>query len=116
MNNYYNKQGRYNLQTRELNKEAWFNVPANVYVIECWSRDHTEHFYKVGLTCTSVPMRFANGMPYKWKLLQLTKTSLYWGIEIEQELLQKLKGYSYVPKIRFSGHTEAVSDIATLYN
>lgn len=112
MKNYYHKNGRYNLQTAEINKEEWQNKSAIVYIVHC--ENATEKFYKIGITTSSVRMRFAMGMPYKIEERQITRCSLYDAILLEQELHQKAVQYKYIPEIKFSGYTECFTDV--VYN
>lgn len=114
MKKYYSKRGRYNPHTAECNKEAWTHRNAYVYIIQCHSTDFAEIFYKIGITTFSVEERFYSGMPYKYKKMQLIKTSLYDAIYIEEQLHKEVEEYRYAPAIKFSGWTESFTKPAYL--
>ena len=81
------------------------NRPTFLYLIECY--DGEEKFLKIGKTFQKIKSRFTkNSIPYKVNVIKLyTSTSdEIWDLEIEMH--EKYKEYSYKPKKYFNGYTE----------
>lgn len=82
-----------------------------VYIIECWN--DTERFYKIGKTFKSVKARFKSKceIPYNYKVLnEYIGTAREISI-LENELKNKHKEYSYIPKNEFNGMYECFNKI-----
>jgi len=81
--------------------ELRYNCP-QVYVIICSNTD--EKFVKVGLTSEYISRRYSSNMPYQFEIfLQIFTT---YNLEVEKELHELLKNYSYSPKLNFRGKLE----------
>lgn len=77
---------------------------ATVYVIQLTG--HGEKFVKIGLTCTSVKVRFYGHMPYKYKTIRTFELGPGDAFSYERELHKLFSNYRYTPKIFFGGATE----------
>ena len=69
-----------------------------LYLLECCNNE--EHFYKIGITSTSVKKRYCNGsdMKYKWKILWQIKSSpkKIWNLENKYKTVLYGKNIKYV--------------------
>jgi len=79
-----------------------------LYVIECYNDE--ERFIKIGVTTRNITARFKDNydMPYKYTVLrEFRYANINAPDAIETHLLKFTRGASYIPKIKFSGQTEA---------
>lgn len=102
-------EGGYNPKLSEIKKEEWMLKPAKVYTIQCWNDD--EEFYKIGITTTSIEMRFKNSyMPYRYRVIDVIYTNLYDAVHLERKMHEENKN-TYTPKLYFKGYTECFSSL-----
>lgn len=102
-------EGGYNPKVAESKKEEWLLKPAKVYTIQCWNDD--EEFYKIGITTTSIEMRFKDSyMPYRYRVLDVIHTNLYDAVHLERKMHEENKT-TYTPKLYFKGYTECFSSL-----
>lgn len=96
-------------KTSRMTKEGYCRIansrPTFLYLIECNSED--EKFYKIGKTFQEINKRFTKSkIPYNVELIykyECTAENI-WDLEIEMH--EKYKKYSYKPKKYFRGYTE----------
>ena len=101
--------GGYNQKVAERKKEEWMLKPAMVYTIQCWNDD--EEFYKIGITTTSIEMRFKDSyIPYRYRLIDVIYTNLYDAVYLEAKMHKENKS-KYIPKLYFKGYTECFSSL-----
>ena len=94
-------------------RESGEHTPALLYLIECCSETKDEKFYKIGITKKEqVELRYRSKsmMPYKYKVIKEKCLELADAYEKEQNILEKLKEYKYVPKRTFDGRTECLKE------
>lgn len=102
-------EGGYNPKVAEIKKEEWMLRPAKVYTIQCWNDE--EEFYKIGITTTSIEMRFRNSyMPYRYRVIDIIYTNLYDAVYLETKMHKENKN-PYMPKLFFKGYTECFSSL-----
>lgn len=85
-----------------------------VYIIECWSNDTSERFYKVGKTFQKLKKRFSdkNNMPYKYKVVKVIESSDGVYISKLEHKIHKINIQNkYIPLINFGGSGECFSKI-----
>lgn len=81
-----------------------------VYIIECWLGN--ERFLKIGRTFNTVEKRFlTNDFPYNYKVLAIYKGTAEYVCKLEKELHKQNAEYVYKPNRKFSGSTEAFSEL-----
>ena len=77
-----------------------------LYVIRCF--DDTEEFYKIGITATSLKLRFSGKkLPYNYEVTQIIESEdaglIY---DIEKALHKYFNNLKYIPIKKFDGLTE----------
>ena len=85
-----------------INKKR--NKGESVYVLKCWNE--TEEFYKVGITMNSIGRRFSTEalMPYNFSIMYEHLCSTDVALLLEETIRDQYT--SYIPKMKFGGHTE----------
>lgn len=80
-----------------------------VYIIKCWNED--EEFYKIGKTFRKIKRRFKakKEIPYKYEVIKVFEGEAREISELEQELKTLNSSNSYIPALKFNGHTECFS-------
>jgi len=90
-----------------------------VYIIECWTEQNDERFFKIGRTFVELNRRFKakKDMPYSYKVLNVIESESAREIcELEQEYKNRHKEYKYVPTKKFGGMHECFSKLLTFKN
>jgi hypothetical protein len=84
---------------------------AIVYIIKCYNIN--EEFYKIGITFTGLKKRFGNKrqMPYSYESIYEISGSPEYCYDLELELHDYHKHFSYEPLIYFQGETECFTHI-----
>lgn len=69
------------------------------YLLKCFNCE--ENFYKIGITCRSVKMRYSNGsdLPYNWQILWEIKDIPEKIWEMESFYKKQIKNILYTPKL-----------------
>ena len=78
-----------------------------LYLIKIIPED-SNPFLKVGITIESIFDRFRYKMPYTYEIVSVKEGTLYDLYTTEQSILNTLKSYQYIPKLRFPGWTECI--------
>lgn len=76
------------------------------YLIRIWNDDLSEIFYKVGITYTTLEMRFESSkMPYNWEVIDILNFSdnAKQAFDLEKVIHRENKLYHYTPKVIFGG-------------
>ncbi len=88
------------------------NIKPMLYVIKCF--DEHEVFYKIGRTSqASIAKRFSKSkskrrMPYDYEIIYQHNGDAGLIFNLEEDLLIKLREYSYSPNKKFKGNNECV--------
>lgn len=83
-----------------------------VYVVRCFNRGRTEVFYKIGITCEGVKLRFQKTQwEYEYDVLYEIEGSASYVFDLEKRLHSMLKGSRYLPLTKFNGYTECFTTI-----
>ena len=82
-------------------------LSGKLYLIKIIPED-SRTFLKVGITVESIFDRFRYKMPYTYKIISVKEGMLYDLHTIERSILNTLKSYQYIPRIRFPGWTECL--------
>lgn len=95
------------------------NIPALLYLVEVVTS--TEHFFKIGITVTSVNQRFKSGYsPYRVNVINQYNFPLVDAFCVEQEILKTYRSHQYKPNHPFGGHNECLTltneDIHHIHN
>lgn len=85
------------------NSKVSSNKKCTVYVVMMW--DKREKFIKVGLTTTTLDIRFSR-IPYKWKEIATVEVLPSVVYTYEQSILKMMKRHKYRPCKKFGGYTE----------
>lgn len=85
-----------------------------VYFLECYSKDKTEKFYKIGRTFLSIKDRFVgkHNLPYEFNILyyiELPEAKDICNLETKYKNIHK--HLKYIPKIHFNGKNECFSKL-----
>ncbi len=77
-----------------------------LYIIKCYNE--TENFYKIGITTTSLKVRFSGKkLPYKYEVMQIIENEdASFIYDCEKFLHKQFKSFKYKPLINFDGSTE----------
>ena len=96
-------------KTTRITKEGYSKLANGrdtyLYLIECYKGK--EKFYKIGKTFRKLTQRFTNSnMPYKYKVIHKYKDTAENIWDLEKELHNNYKEFSYKPRNWFAGYTE----------
>lgn len=86
------------------------NGLSNLYVIKMFS--NSEVFYKIGITCNSVKLRFSGMKEYKYIVEHFISGDAGYIWDLEKSIHRVLFKYKYKPMCFFEGHTECFSKIS----
>ena len=107
-------KGAYTRKHAERYKAQWLTEKSYNYTLLCF--DEEEMFYKIGISCKGVSLRYRGvlNMPYRYKILEEQETNRYESVCKENDLKELYAPYSYSPKKKFAGYTECFSKITHL--
>lgn len=81
------------------------NTPAEIYLIKLFN--DSEIFIKIGITIHDVKWRYTGFKEYKYEIVLEKCLSLYDAYILEQDIKNNIfKHVTYIPTIKFGGHTE----------
>lgn len=77
-----------------------------LYIIKCFNKNET--FYKIGKTFTTISKRYSSSrdLPYMYEIIKVIYGSALKISQLEQELHNRYKEFSYTPVLEFKGMYE----------
>lgn len=87
-------------------------TPASLYFVKFTQKITNISFVKIGITKRTVLQRFSGYKKnYNIETLYVTELSLLECINLERDIIYKMKQYQYIPEGKFGGKTECFIDI-----